>query len=114
MRPSQGWEPIYNLTVITPTAAIGDRAVRVKRDSQRGRGEGPADGRFSLADLEPVLAQRVEYDLPTGTPAPLNASPTTFASARPLSFSWRCCAMFPRFRGSVSAWQDTWHRGGTR
>ena len=31
-------EPTYNLTVITPTAAIGDRMVRVKRDSQRFAG----------------------------------------------------------------------------
>ena len=27
-------EPTYNLTVITPTASIGDRTVRVKRDSR--------------------------------------------------------------------------------
>src|SRR5947209_10840531 len=42
MRPSQGWEPTYNLTVITLAASIGDRTVRVKRDSQRGGGGGSA------------------------------------------------------------------------
>src|SRR5438093_13634295 len=37
MRPSQGWEPTHNVTVIAPTASIGDRTVRVKRDSQPSR-----------------------------------------------------------------------------
>src|SRR2546426_12577875 len=36
-RPSQGWEPAYNVTVIAPTASIGDRPVRVKRVSQPSR-----------------------------------------------------------------------------
>jgi len=42
---------------------------------------------------------RLEYDFPIGTAAPRNTSPTAFASARPLSFSWRCLATLSRFQG---------------
>src|SRR5207247_1048413 len=87
--------------------AIGRRACRGRAFS-RGlttcpRSATSCGGSGSLPAMRREVStarwKRREYTRPIGIPARFKASPMDRASARPLSFSWRCLATFSRFSG---------------